>query len=128
MSLPRWYQIPKNGRRPQTEKKVIFKEEWPMVLDNHVSTRKGREKDVPCLKETLAFITCLKDNNNSHELCKGQADTVQRCYHNHMKYKEEMKHKKKTAGDFMPEISAKNMDPIQLNKFLSHFPHKLKKH
>ncbi|GFY74208.1 CHCH domain-containing protein [Trichonephila inaurata madagascariensis] len=127
MALPMWVKLPKRGRRPQTEKKTPFREEWPMVLENQVSTRRGKTKDVPCLTETLAFITCLKDNNNAQELCKAQSEAVQKCYHNHLAYKKELQKRKKTSTDFIPEISAKDMDPVQLNKFLSNFPHKLKK-
>ncbi|GIY27455.1 CHCH domain-containing protein [Caerostris darwini] len=126
MSLPRWYKIPKTGRKPQLEKKVKFREEWPVLLDNQVSTRKTKQREAPCLKETFAFITCLKDKNNSSELCKEEGDAAQRCYENHLAYREEMKKKRMKPKDFVPDISAKNMDPVQLNRFLSHFPHKLK--
>ncbi|GFS90397.1 CHCH domain-containing protein [Nephila pilipes] len=127
MALPLWTKLPKRGRRPQPEKKTPFREEWPMVLDNAVSTRRGKTKDAACLKETLAFITCLKDNNNMQELCKTQGEAVQNCYHNYLAYKEELRNRKKKVTDFVPGISAKDMDPVQLNRFLSHFPHAFKK-
>lgn len=65
MSLPHWYTIPKNGRRPQSLKKIIFKEEWPMVLDNQVSTRRGKEKGIfiDYLFIVLLEGKCEKDFN-----------------------------------------------------------------
>lgn len=41
--------------------------------------------------------------------------------------KNEVKVKKQSAGDFIPSKNVKDFEPEQLNKFLSHFPHKLKK-
>ncbi|KFM79842.1 hypothetical protein X975_25549, partial [Stegodyphus mimosarum] len=86
MSLPRWFTCsrPKNGRSPQNVKKVPFKEAWPLVLQNFVSTRKGRQNEAPCLKETLSFISCLKDNNNLQEMCIAESKAVQDCYGNHL--------------------------------------------
>ncbi|KAG8191482.1 hypothetical protein JTE90_020730 [Oedothorax gibbosus] len=125
--FPQLQKLARTSRTPQTESSVKFREEWPLKLKNMVSTRRGRTKEAACLNETLSFITCLKDNNNSHELCYKEGQAVQHCYHKYIKNQEMLRQKSKTAVDFVPEISAKDMDPVQLNRFLSHFPHKLKK-
>lgn len=42
MSYMRFPKLPKRGRRPQSAASVKFREEWPMKLDNEVSTRGGK--------------------------------------------------------------------------------------
>ncbi|XP_042896124.1 uncharacterized protein [Parasteatoda tepidariorum] len=127
MSLPRWYVLPKTGRRPQSLRKIKFREAWPMSLDNQVSTKGGKSSEAPCLKETFAFLSCLKDNDNSHDVCRIQGEEVTKCFNKFMEKREELKMHGKNVRDFMPEKSVKDMEPTELNRFLSHFPHKLKK-
>nr|ALJ10932.1 hypothetical protein [Dolomedes sulfureus] len=122
---PKWIQRLKRGRRPQSINKVPYKEAWPLILKHQVSTRRGQESEVPCLKETLAFITCLKDHNNSHELCFKEGQSVQKCYSNYLVQRKENAQVKNLEA-FEPGKNVKDMKPEQLNKFLAHFPHKLK--
>ncbi|XP_076676538.1 small ribosomal subunit protein mS37 [Andrena cerasifolii] len=108
-----------HARVPQNEKKVPYKEVFPLKLRNRYEGASKNTKEKNCLFEMSLLFACMKDNNFENKLCDSQIEKFQSCVTNYEKYRS---HQKQLQQIGVPTPDTVNFTDPQLTYLLRKFP------
>ena len=108
-----------HARVPQNEKKVPYKEVFPLKLQNKYVGASKNVKEKNCLYEMSLLFACLKDNNFENKLCDSQIEKFQNCVTNFEKHR---KHQKQLQQIGVPTPDTVNFTDPQLTYLLRKYP------
>lgn len=108
----------KNARAPQNPDRVPFKAMLPMKLNNTVSGKSDRQKEVPCLQELTILLASLKTNDFDESLCKREVETLRQT---NIAYTQKRKLEKEATHRGIVS-TGRTLSYRQLNKFMRGYP------
>ncbi|XP_034196624.1 small ribosomal subunit protein mS37 [Osmia lignaria lignaria] len=109
----------KYARSPQSEKKVPFKEAYPLKLQNRVSGRAPTSLQDKCLFEMSLLFNCWKEKEFGFGACNEFELKLQKCYKN---LQITMKNQSEQSKKDIPTPETKNFSDKQLTYLLRKYP------